>query len=140
MLDFTIDDFISFINYYLDLHGLELGNEPPQATTYRKTEELLKIEYPHYELGEEEYPSWNMTLRNILEENTDCDGFICWMVLNEENDEEEIDRVLFVSYHKESDQLASYLSEKNLENFQGVLLEEVMINLVDNYGSEIVYH
>ena len=62
------------------------------------------------------------------------------MVLNEENDEEEIDRVLFVSYHKESDQLISYLSEKNLENFQGVLLEEVMINLVDNYGSEIVYH
>ena len=140
MLDLTIDDFISFINYYLDLHGLDLKEEPPQATTYRKTGELLKIDSPHYELGSEDFLSWNINLRGILEENTNCDGFICWMLLNEEEEEEETDRVLFVAYNKKSDRLTSYLSEKNLKNFQPVLLEEVMPNLLDNYGSEIVIH
>jgi len=101
MLDFTIDDFISFINYYLELHGLDIKDEPPQATTYTKTEELLKVDFPHYELGSEDFHSWNLTLRRILEENTNCDGFICWMVLDEVSEEEiKEDRVLFVAYNK----------------------------------------
>ena len=142
MSDFTIDDFISFMDYYLKLHHLELTNEPPQVTTYNKTDEILKIEFPHMVLDEETFPTWNLEIRKLLEESPNCDGFLCWMVLavEGEDEEDEVDRVLFTTYNKESNRLVSYLSSEGMYDFEEVSLEDVMINLLDEYGSELTYH
>ena len=139
-MHFTIDDFISFMDYYLKIHNLDLTDEPPQATVYTKTDEVMKIDFPHMELGEESFSTWNLELRKLLEANPNSDGFICWMILNEEDEDEEIDRVLFMSYCKETNQLVSYLSTEGLNGFEEVPLTDTMHNLVDDYGSELVYH
>lgn len=139
-MHFTIDDFISFMDYYLKIHNLDLTDEPPQATVYNKTDEVMKIDFPHMELGEDSFPTWNLELRKLLENNPQCDGFICWMILNEEDGDEEIDRVLFMSYCKKTNHLVSYLSTNGLYEFEEVPLADTMHNLVDDYGSELVYH
>ena len=141
MAALTPSDFVCFMESFMSTYGIALADECPQATTYIKTKEFMSLDYPHTQLMSEDFDSWSLTLKEVLAKNSEADGFVCWLILEKEGDlsREEI-QVLLVIYNKEDDVLNTYLSEKDLLNFQEVDLSEEMPNLMADYSEPLVKH
>jgi hypothetical protein len=138
MAALTPEDFVSFMEFYLPTYGLSLGDEPPQATTYTKTEEFTKFDFPHINLSGDSFYTWNLQLKEVLERNIEADGFVAWFILEKEN--ESSDQALLVIYDKETNSLRAYLSEKDLDSFAEVSLLDELPHIVDDYSIPLKKH
>ena len=139
MSTFTPQDFINFMTSFLSVHNLKLEDQCPQATTYRKTDEYFMADDNSIHFHTPIIDEWALDIRKMLSERDYCDGFFCWVLL--ENDfPMNTFKVLLVNYDKLENKLTSYLSDKDLDNFQAVDLDSEFPELNIDYSEPLAIH
>lgn len=140
MSQFTPTDFVNFISSFTSLHNIELKEMCPHATTYRKTDEYFIADDSAIHFHSSDLSDWVFDLRKLLLDREDCDGFFCWILLEDDDTPKESFKLLVFNYDKLENKVTAFLSEKELDAFKTIDLDSEFPELNIDYSEPLVIH